>query len=117
MQQFGTHVILITNVQRFFERLQAKLEELDFNCSHKLVKYFDEKAFTEKITPYHKRSKYKYQNEFRVFIDSGKLTPFSIELGSMEDISIIALSSDIHKLKMRLDDSGETATPYQPPGE
>lgn len=102
MQEFGTHAILITDIKEFFNRVENKILEMKCNCYHGHVRYFDETSFIGDISLFQKRSRYQYQNEYRIYVDSKKEIPITLELGSLKDISVIGLADKIHELKPKL---------------
>ncbi len=80
--------------------INDKIKELKLNCYYGLVEYFDENTHNGKIHLFHKRNRYEYQNELRIYIDTKINTSYKIDLGNLKDISSIGKSDTIHQLKI-----------------
>jgi hypothetical protein len=82
---------LVINSDVFTKKLQNKLIELGRKFYYKEITYFDEKKIEGKISPFHKRKKFEWQQEYRFLVqgieqDDDKLI---IPIGSLQDYSHI----------------------------
>ena len=74
-----------------------KVNKLGYSTYYQPVNYFPEKDIARKIiTPFDKREKYSYQNEFRILIECDLHTPLLIKLGSLEDIATIVYAKPLN---------------------
>jgi hypothetical protein len=98
--KFGDKLLLITNTKIFIERIirQIKSRNLKFNLGY--VNYYDKNMYSGSLNPFQKPDVFKYQYEFRVFIESCDQLPMKIEIGSIKNISQILDSPAIEKMKI-----------------
>jgi hypothetical protein len=97
--EFGSHFLAIDNghVKEFLERVWAKLADIGVLIyGADLVKYYDPERDTLLHTDvFMKRAQYSFQNEFRIFAAYHLPNPFSIQIGSIEDIATVYESRSI----------------------
>ncbi len=96
--EFGEYFLLIHDAQTFLKKVKEVLNELKILFYGDLVKYLDLSKYTGKKSIFQKDIKYEYQQEYRIFIKNNKLTPIIIEIGNLENISIICQSKNVEKL-------------------
>lgn len=82
--------VVIFDYMKFLNKVKAKLAKLPYFCKYSPVEYYDEKLSQgEELTFFHKRKKYSYQNEFRIYAESDSDSPLIINIGNMEDIAFL----------------------------
>lgn len=82
--------VVIGNYEKFLDRVKIELDKLPYTYKYSSVKYYDEKECQgEELTFFHKRKKYSYQNEFRIYVESDSDSPLIINIGNMEDIAFL----------------------------
>jgi len=89
LRGLGDYMCIITDPRAFIHRVSAGLEKLGYNsyiC--RKVKYFSS-DYNGEITPYMKRDIYEHQHEIRFVVSNIINQPIKLEIGSIEDISII----------------------------
>jgi len=98
--KFGDKLLLITNTKIFIERLikQINSKKLHFDLGY--VRYYDKNLYSGNLDPFHKPDLLKYQNEFRVYIQSKDQLPSKVEIGSIKNITQLFDISEIQKLKV-----------------
>jgi len=100
MKKFGSCVILIYNYPKFLKMLHTAIEKVRIDYYYGLVEYYDESTYSGKLSPYHKRNKYEYQREFRIYLKTELTTSYTLNLGSLKGIAMIGKANDIEKLKI-----------------
>jgi len=98
--KFGDKLLLITNTKIFIERIirQIKSQNLKFNLGY--VNYYDKNIYSGILDPFQKPDVFKYQYEFRVYIESNDQLPMKIEIGSIKNITQIFDIPAIQKMKI-----------------
>lgn len=102
MVSFGSHFIFITNYEEFMKRVERAMDELKIHWYYGPVEYFNEADYDGKLHMFKKRSRYYFQNEFRIYIETENTESMKLNIGSIEDIALIAPSDTIDQLKMTL---------------
>jgi hypothetical protein len=85
--KFGDAFIVVLRSATFIERVCAKAAERGFQCTYRLVEYYDEETHDGETGPFLKPSRFAYQNEFRFAISPGDIKPICLEVGSLLDIT------------------------------
>lgn len=102
MWAFGDHVLAIANVKEFERRVIKALVKHKILFEERSVDYRDKTLpVNSDMNIFTKFNEYNYQNEFRLAIqsqDSIKANPFELNIGSIEDISIILHKYEIKNL-------------------
>lgn len=82
--------VVILDYRKFLNRVEIELDKLPYFYKYSPVEYYDEKMCQgEELTFFHKRKKYSYQNEFRIYVESDSDSPLRINIGNMEDIAFL----------------------------
>lgn len=90
MKEFGTHFILIKNFDEFINRINKAIENSTRTTwYYGFVKYFNEGNHVGEVNLFKKRSRFKYQKEFRLYLESKSDKPLFIKIGNIEDIASI----------------------------
>ncbi|RRJ86682.1 hypothetical protein EG240_15930 [Paenimyroides tangerinum] len=88
IKEFGESLVIIKNPRVFMERVIKKLDELKLDYKYRPVQYYDD-DHSGNLSTFHKRVKYKDQNEFRFFINcKNKHEPITIQIGDLRDIAV-----------------------------
>ncbi len=94
MKQFGSHFLIIKNFDEFIRRIDIAIERTTrTSWYYGYVEYFNEDNFDGNLHLFHKRSRFSYQKEFRIYFDTVLKTPMTINIGSIEDIAMILPSN------------------------
>lgn len=104
-KDFGTKALYINDLKEFIRRVSERLKELDIKFQCKYVNYYNEIGINKDLSIFHKPSKFKHQHELRILIMENSITPFSLRIGSIEDISIILDAEQLHELRI-VEESG-----------
>lgn len=105
--QFGDSCVLILNPTEFLNRVFRAAEGAGLSITCGLVEYYDAEEFSGDTGRFRKRSIFAYQNEFRIVVEPGSVTPIKLFIGSLTDItSEVIPSSEVNK---RLDFSTRSA--------
>lgn len=89
------YVLVISDVQQFLSRIKSELDNLKLTYKYGMVKYRDTRYIykdndvIEFNTAFHKDTYFKYQNEFRLLINTEIEDYFDITIGSIADISTL----------------------------
>ncbi|MBB6126902.1 hypothetical protein [Mucilaginibacter lappiensis] len=85
---FGSECLIILDPAALFERIETVLKNRNLTFQRDFVRYENLRTFHGSKSPFIKDTTYNYQNEYRIFIKNPRNNPLSLELGSLEDISI-----------------------------
>lgn len=96
-KDFGTHFVVIKNNQAFIERIFAALVKGNYKYQCGLVEYIDDK----KNSPFQKRRRFAYQNEFRILIENTTTNPIVLNIGSIKDIAMVLELEDLEKFSFK----------------
>jgi len=97
----GQHLVMVTDVTEFINRMDAAVQETDYRYAHGLVKYYDPETFHGEFrnmeAVFRKQDHYSYQREFRFAFETGRMDnhPLTIEIGDISDITARMSSSDL----------------------
>jgi hypothetical protein len=100
MKRFGEWFVFIHDSHEFLKRVKSKLNELKLSFDGNFVEYENLKKYTGKKTIFQKDLDYEYQQEYRIFIRNKERMPYIIEIGNIEDISIVCPSENIEHLQI-----------------
>lgn len=101
IKKLGTHCLIIFNVAEFVNRLKKALLNYGADYSLDFVKYVDYSKYIGKKTIFDKPIEFAYQKEYRIAIGNRSVSPIEINIGSIEDISIIRDSNETNELSFR----------------
>lgn len=100
-KDFGEDVVVLTSPQLFLERVIEAVKKRKLNTKIGLVNYYDEtehKNFADNEVLFNKLSKFSYQKEYRVVIDTNiENNPYILEIGDLSDICIITTIAEFNK--------------------
>lgn len=112
---FGPYCVVVNNAEIFISKVSNGIKQAGYAGSLCLVDYFDENSFHGVLPPerhgYQKRSFFKYQQEYRVLIDTRRAEPkeLILDVGSLRDITSLVSTDQFNSLLeiKSLDDSKE----------
>lgn len=95
MSQFGTHCLVIKDVNRFINSIREKLTELGIESIHNIVTYKNLKVKNHKLTLFNKTHLLSYQKEHRIIAWTMNNEALKFRIGSMSDYAEIYSSNEI----------------------
>lgn len=104
INEFSHHrFFLITAPSLFLDKIRNALQpEIQNNLRCGLVSYYKLTDEFTKISVFHKRETYGYQNEFRLFIPDSNATPLTLHIG---DLHRMAFEIDLKNKMYRIESS------------
>lgn len=84
MSEFGTHCLIIKDVQQFLNSITDKLTELGLENSHNIVKYKNLKKNNHELSLFNKTHSLSYQKEHRIIAWTEYNSELKFEIGSIE---------------------------------
>ena len=118
---FGRHAVIVS-AENFLPQLRQSLEPCEHWFKADMVEYYDEKIFhgdfSEQDAPFRKQSRFAYQKEFRVCLQTPTPgdKPRTFEVGDMSAFAIKVRSADINaalKLTLKAPPISETPSTNQ----
>ncbi|MGV3585975.1 MAG: hypothetical protein ACO1OF_03140 [Adhaeribacter sp.] len=97
-KDFGDAFVIITNVEEFIARIQKEADKLGLDIIYGPVDYVNTKEYLGNWSVFKKPIEYSFQNEFRFFIRQNSSGPFSLSIGTIEDISSMLDSQSLEEL-------------------
>lgn len=85
MSQFGSHCLIIKDVNRFINSISNKLKEMNIESSHGIVIYKNLKMNNHKLTLFNKTHLLSYQKEHRLIARTKKDEALKFKIGSLEE--------------------------------
>jgi hypothetical protein len=97
MWEFGDHILLIHNVNKFFERIDNVLANIAF--ARDSVTYVDkQQPQINTMNTFTKFNTFQYQNEYRVAIKDYSDIQYGLKIGSIKDISLLQHKFEVKNL-------------------
>lgn len=91
----------IINPKQFLQRICDYLDLASLNYKYAPIEYLDYESYEGKLNQFHKRMKYKDQNEFRIYVENLTNSPLVFEIGDLSDICHIGNTKEHLNLKYR----------------
>lgn len=88
-KELGDFFVFIHNTKEFTKRVAQKLTQSKLRYYSKRIEYKPLKSHTGNKDIFTKDNVYSYQNEFRLYIDTGLNEAYPINIGSLKDIASI----------------------------
>lgn len=98
MLEFGNSALIIQNPKRLINSVTAELKKQHIRYLIKSIEYkklYEQGNYT--LSPFVKDYQYKHQNEVRIIIENKNNTPFSLNIGSIEDYCLFSESESMIK--------------------
>jgi len=86
--QFGKFAVFIKNPQEFINRINAAFEKHNLTLNYAPVMYYEETNVPTELTPFHKRSNYSFQKEFRITTKINNSEAFKLSIGNIEGFNL-----------------------------
>src|SRR5688572_13780934 len=90
MLKYGPSCLIIFNVERFLERCTKYFEAINIPLFRQRMEYCDLKLLEGEKKIFQKNSKFKEEQEYRLFLAQPDLDNRTFHIGNMEDISVYA---------------------------
>jgi hypothetical protein len=104
---FGDTFVIFTNTDEFLRRARAEAQRRSLELKSGLVEYVDRRTYTGKMGVFRKFSEFAFQSEARLALLPGTGAPYSLRLGSLSDIAMLASLSEINqRIKITRDEAG-----------
>jgi hypothetical protein len=94
--EFGDTALVVTNVSEFFRRVSRAAEEAGVSHARSLIHYLDRRTHHGQFSPFNKMQEYSWQSEYRIVVAPSENEIFYLELGSLEDISILTKAQELN---------------------
>jgi len=108
-ENLGDYAVIVTNFNKFIERVKAAASSNNYGLNAGLVEYYDPTSFngsfSEVDSIFRKRDEYKHQKEYRFSFDTGIAgnDPLILNIGDISDITMQCKVSDINaQLEIKL---------------
>ena len=91
IKKFGyDSAVIIHDTDTFLKRVKSEYENRNYSGECGTVKYYDkDKVSKMNLSPFDKSDIYRYQNEYRLFIDEVSPDPIIINIGNISDIAVM----------------------------
>jgi len=93
--RFGAHALIIFNVPKFIDKIRAAIRYKKITGSSNLVEYIDNDHIGE-AGPFKKLQKFSYQSEWRLMCENGPGEPRTLNIGPINDISVLVETININ---------------------
>ncbi|WP_188748605.1 hypothetical protein [Parapedobacter defluvii] len=100
MQGRYRHFLLIVNPKEFLNRVRAVLDTMYKNTHYDKIKYCDIENRLGRKNCFEKPLKLSYQNEYRIAFQNTRENEEIINIGSIEDISIIMSVEECNRITL-----------------
>lgn len=107
LKEFGKYSVIILNQIEFLERIERAVkglekEKIKIPLRYGYVNYINTEGSHVELGTFRKDEKYDYQNEFRIAVGLNREPkPFTLEVGSLEDILLVVKTEDVYKLEIK----------------
>lgn len=102
---FGSHCVVIKQPGVFIKKVESELIKKGYLFKHGFVKYYEEQERLMDLTPFHKPNAFKYQKEFRFFVENEVKEPIKINIGSMKAYAEIVAAKGFIGLELKQEKS------------
>jgi hypothetical protein len=98
----GDKTIVIYNLEEFFNILDNSLEKQKLEFSRKPITYYNYKVHNGDLTFHHKDDSYRYQNEYRILIQTSGTEKVKVCLPGLKKISAVVDTIKINTLELKM---------------
>jgi len=103
LRKMGEYVLIINQPIEFLNRVKSSLErEKRLTYHMQPVEYLDLTNFEGKKTYFQKPLRYSYQEEFRIMIKNDCEEVLRLDIGSIDDISVIMPAEKLKRMRILL---------------
>lgn len=105
VKDFGDYCLMVKNNSEFLRRINSAMQKMKLKYDADFVEYYDKSVFCGDIHLFQKPDIFKYQNEFRFYVERDSANPLIVRIGNLEDIAAIMQTNDIvETLRLKLPD-------------
>jgi hypothetical protein len=94
--RFGDYALILTDPQKFIDRISSQLKSQNISHKANLVKYVDDN-YTGELGPFRKLRKFAYQFEWRLVCFDGPGRERVFRIGDIKDICVVVKTSKINQ--------------------
>lgn len=95
--EFGDSAVLFTDAAEFLDRVMRAAEVAGVSVARSLVHYVDPSTHHGELSPFNKIEAYSWQSEYRIVVAPSGRDVAYLELGSLEDISLLVEAAEVNK--------------------
>ncbi|WP_017734018.1 hypothetical protein [Nafulsella turpanensis] len=99
VKEFGSHFVMITDLQRFLGEIKKQLDEQGIDFQNKVVQYYDRNKQNGELSLFHKPEEFEYQKEYRIILFRRGNKPFKIKVGSLKEYAHLLKVDAIDTIK------------------
>ena len=94
---FGSHAVVITDLQGFISKFRCALGKNDENnVNYRLVDYVNAEEYLGSMGPFRKYDDFRHQSEFRFVIDVDRQDDtLLLRLGSLKDVALLVTADEV----------------------
>ncbi|MFH4967478.1 hypothetical protein V8G61_04660 [Gaetbulibacter sp. M240] len=101
MLEYGTHAVIITDYKEFLIRINKQAKSLGYNIFWGLMDYYNPiDKIVKDISIFHKSKDFKYESEFRIFVENSSGKDLKLAIGNITDIAQIIESNQLKQMKV-----------------
>ena len=89
MLHIGNKILIIYDLESFFNLLDKSIEIQNYHYSRKYVTYYDPSKYNGKLTLHHKDVEFEYQKEYRILIKPVFTKAIRISIPGLKKVSFI----------------------------
>lgn len=102
MRGFGSHLLLFKNTQEFLDRYKKSFDQKNIISDAGIIEYKDISQSHNDLTIHNKLSSYEWQNEYRIAAKFDTVDVMKVNIGNLEDISVIA---SLDHIQIKIEDT------------
>ncbi|WP_210463004.1 hypothetical protein [Rufibacter roseolus] len=99
--EMGNKMLLIFDCLAFFKILDESIVKCGYEYKRRPVIYYDPKTYNGDLTLHHKDLAFKFQEEYRILIESKENQPIKIPLPGLRNISVVIDSMAAKTLELK----------------
>lgn len=107
VKEFGTHVLFITDWERFLDNIKIELNKQGIVFGTDFVKYYSKKEINGKLDLFNKPLEFEYQKEYRMILQRKSKEPFIFKIGSMKEYAKVFDIDSIDNIEVEVLENDE----------
>lgn len=100
VKNFGKHCLMIKDNAKFLSLMENKLGSFGFKFKHGFIEYYNKNEINGNLHIFQKPMEFEYQKEFRFYLETDQIAPFSFQIGSLHGFAEIIETEAIMGLKL-----------------
>ena len=100
VKNFGSYCLMIKDPEKFMSLMEDKFRFLNHKFYMDFVEYYDKNFFNGTLSVFDKPNEFKYQKEFRCYIERDGIDPVIFHLGSLKNFSEIFTTEQIISIEL-----------------